>query len=187
MNDKDIMSQLANDIQKVQNHFEEELKKLRTGRAHPSMVEGIIAEAYGTPMPLVQLATITTPEPQLIQISPFDPSNIASITQAIRANESLGFNPADDGRVIRIQIPPLTEERRLQIVKQLNEKKEEAMVSLRKSRHEAMDIIDKAKKDKTIGEDDAKRQQKEVDDMVNSAKTNLENSANVKEQDILKV
>ncbi len=187
MNDKDIMTQLASDVSKVQNHFEEELKKLRTGRAHPSMVEGVMAEAYGTPMPLVQLATITTPEPQLIQISPFDPSNIAAITQAIRANESLGFNPADDGRVIRIQIPPLTEERRIQIVKQLGEKKEEAFVSLRKSRHEAMDVVDKAKKDKTIGEDDAKRQQKDIDDAINAAKNTLEAIAKSKEQDILKV
>lgn len=187
MNDKDVMTQLNSDIAKVVAHFEDELKKLRTGRAHPSMVEGIVAEAYGTPMPLVQLATITTPEPQLIQISPFDPSNIASINQAIRANESLGFNPADDGRVIRIQIPPLTEERRLQIVKQLGEKKEEALVSLRKSRHEAMDVIDKAKKDKLIGEDDAKRQQKEVDDAVNSAKNSFDAIGKAKEQDILKV
>jgi ribosome recycling factor len=187
MNDKDVMTQLTGEVQKAQNHFEEELRKLRTGRAHPSMVEGIMAEAYGTPMPLVQLATITTPEPQLIQISPFDPSNIAAITQAIRANESLGFNPADDGRVIRIQIPPLTEERRLQIVKQLGEKKEEALVSLRKSRHEAMDVIDKAKKDKTIGEDDAKRQQKEVDDVVNAAKNTFDSISKAKEQDILKV
>ena len=187
MNDKDVMTQLKSNIQKLHTHFEEELKKLRTGRAHPSMVEGVMAEAYGTPMPLVQLATITTPEPQLIQISPFDPSNIANITQAIRANESLGFNPADDGRVIRIQIPPLTEERRLQIVKQLGEKKEEAFVSLRKSRHEALDVIDKAKKDKVIGEDEAKRQQKEVDDAVNTAKNDIEATAKRKEQDILKV
>ncbi|MCA9323776.1 ribosome recycling factor [Candidatus Saccharibacteria bacterium] len=187
MNDKEVMAQLSEDTQKVVAHFEDELKKLRTGRAHPSMVEDLIAEAYGTPMPLKQLATITTPEPQLIQISPFDPSNVAAIAQSIRANESLGFNPVDDGRVVRIQIPPLNEERRMQIVKQLGEKKEEAFVSLRKSRHEAMDVIDKAKKDKAIGEDDAKRQQQDVDAKINDTKASIEQISKTKEQDIMKV
>lgn len=185
--DKDVVSALSSDIAKAQSHFEEELKKLRTGRAHPSMVEDVIAEAYGTPMPLKQLATISTPEAQLIQISPFDPSTIASITQAIRANESLGFNPVDDGRVVRIQVPALTEERRLQIVKQLGEKQEEAFISLRKARHEALDVVAKAKKDKEIGEDDAKRIEKQIDDTVNGAKATIESTAKNKEQEILKV
>lgn len=187
LNDKDVISQLTSDLQKVQSHFEDELKKLRTGRAHPSMVEDIMAEAYGAPMPLKQLATITTPEPQLIQISAFDPGNIAAIAQAIRSNESLGFNPVDDGRVIRIQIPPLTEERRLQIVKQLGGKQEEALISLRKARHDAFDVVDKAKKDKTVGEDEAKRVEKQLDDLVNSAKSAIETTAKAKEQEILKV
>lgn len=185
--DKDVLSQVKSDVEKVQAHFEEELKKLRTGRAHPSMVEDIIAEAYGTPMPLKQLATITTPEAQLIQISPFDPSNIQAIAQAIRSNESLGFNPVDDGRLVRVQVPALTEERRLQIVKQLGEKQEEAFIGLRKSRHDALDVIDKAKKDKIIGEDDAKRQEKQVDDAINAAKASIESTAKNKEQEILKV
>lgn len=187
MNDKDVLTQLQQDLAKAQTHFEDECKKLRTGRAHPSMVEDVIAEAYGTPMPLKQLATITTPEAQLIQISPFDPSNISAITQAIRANESLGFNPVDDGRIVRIQVPALTEERRLQIVKQLGEKQQEAFISLRKARHEAMDVISKAKKDKTLGEDDAKRVEKQVDDTVNSSKSSIEATTKSKEQEILKV
>ena len=187
MNDKDVLTQLQQDLSKAQTHFEEECKKLRTGRAHPSMVEDVIAEAYGTPMPLKQLATITTPEAQLIQISPFDPSNIGAITQAIRANESLGFNPVDDGRIVRIQVPALTEERRLQIVKQLGEKQEEAFIGMRKARHEAMDVISKAKKDKTVGEDDAKRIEKQVDDTVNATKASIESAAKAKEQEILKV
>jgi len=187
MNPNEVINQLKTKLNNVTDHFNEETKKLRTGRAHPSMVEGVIAEAYGTPMPLVQLATITTPEAQLIQISPFDPSNISAITQAIRANETLGFNPVDDGRVVRIQVPPLTEERRKQIVKQLNEKQEEANIGIRKARHEALDIVSKAKKDKTIGEDDAKRIEKDVEDQINACKASIEQSSIAKEQEILKV
>ncbi len=182
-----VLSQLKTDADKAKAHFEEEIKKLRTGRAHPSMVEDVIAEAYGTPMPLKQLATITTPEAQLIQISPFDPSTIASITQAIRANESLGFNPVDDGRVVRIQVPALTEERRVQIAKQLGEKQEEAFIGLRKARHEALDTVSKAQKDKEIGEDDAKRIEKQIDDAINIAKAHIEATSKAKEQEILKV
>ncbi len=187
MSDPTMKQELSSSLANVKNHFEEELKKLRTGRAHPSMVESLTAEAYGVQTPLVQLATITTPEPQLIQISAFDPSNVAAISQAIRANESLGFNPVDDGRIVRIQVPPLTEERRLQIVKQLGEKKEDAFVAMRKARHDAMDTIAKAKKDKTIGEDEASRLEKEADDKVNACKDDIESTAKAKEQEILKV
>lgn len=187
MNPNEVINQLKTKLAAVTERFSEESKKLRTGRAHPSMVEGVIAEAYGTPMPLVQLATITTPEAQLIQISPFDPSNIQAITQAIRANESLGFNPVDDGRVVRIQVPPLTEERRKQIVKQLSEKQEEAFIGMRKARHEAIDIVSKAKKDKTIGEDDAKRLEKDIEDLITSCKNSIESTSKAKEQEILKI
>ncbi|MCA9345949.1 ribosome recycling factor [Candidatus Saccharibacteria bacterium] len=187
MNPNEVLNQLKTKLKAVREHFDEEIKKLRTGRAHPNMVENIMAEAYGTPMPLLQLATITTPEPQLIQISPFDPSNIQAIAQAIRTNESLGFNPVDDGRVVRIQIPPLTEERRLQIVKQLGEKQEEAFIGMRKARHDAIDLVDKAKKDKQIGEDDAKRIEKDIEEEINSCKTDIESASKLKEQEILKV
>lgn len=187
MNDKEVTKELDEKLVAVVEHFSGELNKLRTGRAHPSMVEGVMAEAYGVQTPLIQLATITTPEPQLIQISPFDPSTMQVIAQSIRANQSLGLNPVDDGRVIRIQIPPLTTERRQLIVKQLGEKQEEAMIGVRKARHDAMDTVDKAKKAKDIGEDDAKRAQKDIDDRVNEAKTDIENLAKTKEQEILTV
>ncbi|MEK7602655.1 MAG: ribosome recycling factor [Patescibacteria group bacterium] len=167
------------------DHLQEELKKLRTGRAHPSMLEGVMAEAYGTPMPLIQLATITTPESQLIQISPFDPNNIESITSAIRNNQSLGLNPTDDGRVIRVPIPPLTEERRREIGKQVGVKLEECMISMRNVRHEAMDAIDKAKKDKLVGEDEAKRLTQQVDEIMNTSKSEAENIAKTKESEIV--
>lgn len=187
MNDKEVIEQLTMDLELAKEHFAGELKKLRTGRAHPNMVEDLMAEAYGTPMQLKALATITTPEPQQILISPFDPTNIQAIVTAIRANESMGFNPVDDGRIIRIQIPPLTEERRMQIAKQLGQKQEEAFISMRKARHESMDAVDKAKKDKVIGEDDAARLQKQIDELVNKCKADIETTAKAKESDLMKV
>ena len=187
MNDKDTMKALQENLIAVKEHFAGELNKLRTCRAHPSMVEDVMVEAYGVPTPLKQVATVTTPEPQLIQISPFDPSTVKNIADAIRKNESLGFNPVDDGRIVRIQVPPLTTERRQLIVKQLGEKQEEAMIGLRKARHEAIDDINSAKKDKSISEDDAKRLQKQVDDEVNTAKSDIETQSKAKEAEILKV
>jgi ribosome recycling factor len=187
LNDKDVTKELDDKLQAGKDHFAGELNKLRTGRAHPSMVEGVMVEAYGVQTPMIQLATITTPEPQLIQISPFDPGTMKDIADSIRKNESLGLNPVDDGRVIRIQIPPLTTERRQQIVKQLGEKQEEAMIALRKARHEAQDTINASKKDRSISEDDAKRVQKQVDDAVNAAKADIEEQAKIKEAEILKV
>jgi ribosome recycling factor len=187
LNDKEVISELKDKLSSVQEHFNGELKKLRTGRAHPSMVEDVMVEAYGVMTPLLQLATITTPEPQLIQISPFDPSTVASISTSIRNNQSLGFNPVDDGRLVRIQVPALTTERRQLIVKQLGEKLEEAHIGIRKARHDAMDTVDKAKKSKEIGEDDAKRLQTEIDSHINESKSAIESVAKTKEQEILTV
>lgn len=187
MNDKEVISELGKKLTQVLGHFSNELSKLRTGRAHPSMIEGVKAEVYESQMPLNQLATITTPEPQLIQVSPFDPTNIEAIASAIRADQMLGFNPVDDGHVIRIQVPPLTEERRLLIVKQLGEKQEEANISLRKARHDAMGTVDKAKKAKDISEDDAKRTQKQIDEAVNKTKSDIEQAAKAKETEIMKI
>jgi len=187
MNDNEVFSELTKKLASVSSHFSAELGKLRTGRAHPSMVDDVKAEAYETLMPLKQLATITTPEAQLIQISPFDPGNIGAITSAIRADQMLGFNPVDDGHVVRIQVPPLTEERRKLIVKQLGEKQEEANIGLRKARHEAMNAVDKAKKAKEVSEDEAKRLQKRVDEAVNKTKLDIEQTAKSKESEIMKV
>jgi ribosome recycling factor len=166
-------------------HFQENLKTLRTGRAHASLLDGVMVEAYGSPMPLIQVATVTAPEAQLLQITPFDPNNLQAIATAIRNNQSLGLNPTDDGRVVRIPIPPLTEERRRELAKQVGFKQEDCMVSLRNIRHDAMDAISKAEKDKSVGEDDAKRLEKQVEDAMASAKTDAEAAAKAKEQEIL--
>lgn len=187
MNDKEVFSELKDKLTGVLDHFNGELKKLRTGRAHPSMVEDVMVDAYGVSTPLKQLATITTPEPQLIQISPFDPSTVADISSSIRNNQTLGFNPVDDGRLVRIQVPALTTERRQLIVKQLGEKLEEAHIGIRKARHDALDTIDKSKKAKEIGEDDAKRMQADVDSQINNTKLSIESASKAKEQEILTV
>ncbi len=185
--DLDVMKELNNNLSASLEHFQLEINKLRTGRAHPSMVEDVQVEAYGVMQPLKALATITTPEPQLIQISPFDPSTMQDISQSIRANQTLGLNPADDGRIIRIQVPALTEERRQLIVKQLGEKQEEAMIGLRKARHDAISVVDKAKKDKQISEDEASRLQKGIDEAVNDTKKQIEETSSEKEKDLLSI
>lgn len=168
-------------------HFEDELKKVRTGRANASMLDGVTVEAYGVQMPLNQVATISVPEPQLLQLTPFDPTNLQAINAAIRNNQSLGMNPADDGRVVRVPVPPLTEERRRDIVKQVGGKQEDCMISLRNIRHDALDAVNAGKKDKTIGEDDAKRLEKQVDDAMNTARSKAEAATKAKEQEIMQV
>lgn len=187
MNPNDIVTQAQTKLTAGLSRFQEELKKLRTGRAHAAMLDGVTAEVYGTPTPLNQVANITAPEAQLLQITPFDPNNITAISAAIRDDQSLGFNPSDDGRVIRIQIPPLTEERRRDITKQVGAKLEDAMIAMRAVRHEAIDAVDLAKKDKDIGEDDAKRLVSQIEDAMTKAKAEAEAHAKAKEAEIMTV
>ena len=187
MNPNTIIENCKKEFSAASAHFDEELKKLRTGRAHPSMLDGVVAMAYGAPMPLIQLATVTAPEAQLLQIAPFDPSTLQAINTSIRENQSLGLNPSDDGRVIRLPIPPLTTERRAQIVKQLNEKVEECMIAMRSVRHDALRDIKKAKDDKLVGEDEQKRLEKQVDEAMNTCKSNVELAAKTREKEIMTV
>jgi ribosome recycling factor len=168
-------------------HFQSNLKSLRTGRASASMLDGVTVEAYGQQMPLNQVATVTAPEAQLIQITPFDPSNLQAIANAIRNNQQLGMNPSDDGRVVRVPVPALTEERRREITKQVGQRQEDAMIALRGIRRDAIDAIDKAKKDKNIGEDEAKRLEKQVDDHLNQVRGQVEAAAKAKEHEIMTV
>lgn len=168
-------------------HFQGELGKIRTGRAHPGILDGIKVEAYGTQMPLNQVANITAPEAQLLQITPFDPSSIQVIAAAIRNDQGLGFNPSDDGRVVRVPVPPLTEERRRQLVKIASEKLEEARIALRSIRQDALKDA-KAKKDnKQLSEDDVKLVEKEIDRLMQDFQTTLEETFKAKEKDILTI
>lgn len=168
-------------------HFDEELKKVRTGRAHPSMLDSVKVEAYGQLMPLNQTANVTAPEAQLLQITPFDPSNMAAIQTAIRNDQSLGLNPSDDGRVIRVPIPPLTEERRRQLVKQTGEKVEDARIALRTIRQDALKDAKRKKDAKEISEDDLKAVEKEIDRLMSNMQTKIDELFKIKEQDILTI
>lgn len=168
-------------------HFEDELKKVRTGRAHPTMLDSIQVEAYGQKMPLNQVATVTAPEPQLLQITPFDPSNLQAISGAIRADQSLGFNPADDGRIVRVPVPPLTEERRHQLAKQLGEKVEEARIALRSIRQDALKEAKRKKDARELSEDDVKRVEKDIDHLIGEYQEKIDQAFRAKEKDVLTI
>jgi ribosome recycling factor len=187
MEPNQVVSDAQNKFNLAVERFRDGLKSLRTGRANAAMLDGVTVSAYGSQMPLIQVATISIPEPQLIQITPFDPNNLQAISEAIRNNQSLGLNPSDDGRVVRVPIPALTEERRRDLAKQIGQKQEEAMVQLRSVRHGAMDAINAAKKDKQLGEDDAKRLMTQVEESMNKAKSEAEKIAKDKETELLTV
>ena len=168
-------------------HYEEELKKVRTGRAHPGQLEGVKVEVYGTLMPLNQVANITAPEAQLLQITPFDPSNINAINTAIRNNQSLDFNPSDDGRTIRIPVPPLTEERRKSLVKQTSEKVEDAKIAIRNIRQDALKDAKRKKDAREMSEDDEKRVEKAIDAFLQTANLKVDELFRTKEREILTI
>lgn len=167
------------------NHFSDDIKSIRTGRASSSMLDSVMVDAYDTKMPLNQLATITVVDASLLQVTPFDPSNLENIVAAIRANQVMSLNPTDDGRLIRVPIPPLTEERRREIAKQLAAKLEEYTIKARNIRHDALNKISQLKKNKEIGEDEAKRLEKLVEESMNKSRLSLENIFKDKEKEIL--
>lgn len=149
---------------KVIERFENELKKVRTGRAHPDMLANVKAEAYGEFMPLNQVANITASGATLLLVTPFDPANLQNIAKAIRDDQSLGLNPSDDGHVVRVPVPPLTEERRKEIVKTASSKVEEAKVAIRNVREDARKELKTAE----LSEDVKKKAEKSVDELTKS-------------------
>lgn len=174
-------------MQSAVDHLVDELKKVRTGRAHPSIVESLMVEVYGQMSPLNQVANITAPEPQLLQITPFDPTNLQAIATAIRNDQAMGLNPTDDGRVVRVPMPPLTEERRRQIVKSLGDTVEDARVTLRNVRHDALKEAKRMKDAKELSEDDVKRAESQITEVINSFQTQIDAAQSAKEQEIMKV
>lgn len=174
-------------MQNALDYFSEELKKVRTGRAHANMLDGIEIEAYGVKMPLNQVANITAPEAQMLLVTPFDPSNITAIEASIRANEALGFNPSDDGRVVRIPVPPLTEERRKQMVKLASEKVEDVRISMRNIRQDALKEAKNLKENKELSEDDLKLIEKEIDKLMGEMQTKIDAIFDSKKKEILTV
>jgi ribosome recycling factor len=187
VNSSQVVQEAKTKLAQATEHFRQEIGKIRTGRAHPAMLDGVMVEVYGQQMPLKGVAGITAPEAQLLQISPFDPSNLQAISDAIRNNQSLGLNPADDGRVVRIQIPPLTQETRQQMVKILNQKSEDTFITARQIRHDAFHSGEQAEKDKQIGKDERLRFEKQIDELMSGQKNEIETLAKTKEQEILKI
>ena len=168
----------------VIERFKDAMKKIRTGRAHPDMLSGIKVEAYGQFMPLNQVSNVTAPDATLLVVTPFDPSNIQAIAAAIRADQSLGLNPADDGRVIRVPIPSLTEERRKEIVKSASTKVEEAKVAIRNVREDARTAIKIAEE---LGEDARKRAEKEIDELTKEFNEKIDSEFKAKSEEIMKL
>ncbi len=171
-------------MEEAVSRFEEEMKKVRTGRAHPDMLASIKVEAYGQFMPLNQVANVTAADATLLVITPFDPSTIQAIASAIRADQSLGLNPADDGRVVRVPIPALTEERRKEIVKNASAKVEQAKVALRNVREDARKELKAAEE---LGEDVKKRAEKEIDDLTKEFTDKIEAAFKAKSEEIMKL
>lgn len=162
--------------------FRDEMKKVRTGRAHPDMISGVKVEVYGQFMPLNQVANVTATDATLLTITPFDPSNIQAIAAAIRADQSLGLNPSDDGRVVRVPIPPLTEDRRKEIVKNTSSKVEEAKVAIRNIREDARKAIKNAE---DLSEDIKKRAEREIDELTKEFTDRIEAEFKAKSEEIM--
>ncbi len=171
-------------MEEVVSRFLDEMKKVRTGRAHPDMLAGIKVEVYGQFMPLNQVANVTAADATLLVITPFDPSTIQAISAAIRADQSLGLNPADDGRVIRVPIPALTEERRKEIVKNASAKVEQAKVAIRNVREDARKAVKIATE---MGEDVKKRAEKEIDDITKEFSDKIDAEFKNKSDEIMKL
>ena len=173
-----------NKMNAVIERFKDEMKKVRTGRAHPDMLSSIKVEAYGQMMPLNQVANVTAADATMLVITPFDPANLQPIANAIRIDQTLGLNPADDGRIVRVPIPPLTEERRKEIVKNASEKVENAKVALRNVREDARKAV-KAATD--LSEDVKKRAEKEIDDLTKEFTDKIDAEFKAKSEEIMKI
>ena len=163
------------------SRFQDELKKVRTGRAHPDMLAGVKVEAYGEYMPLDQVANITASGATLLVVTPYDPANIQKITAAIRDDSTLGLNPADDGHVVRVPVPPLTEERRKEIVKTTSSKVEDAKIAIRNVREDAR----KELKNAELPEDVKKRAEKSIDDLTKSFTEKVDAAFKTKSAEIM--
>ena len=182
----DIIKEAARKMAAAIDFARSDFATVRTGRATPAMFDKIQAEYYGTPTPLQQLATFQSPEPRVMIINPFDASSLNAIEKAIRDSD-LGVNPATDGKSIRVVLPELTEERRKDYIKIVKGKAEDAKVSLRGVRRNAIDQIKKLEKDKEIGEDDAKKAEKRLDDETRKASDEIDKLLKAKEAELMAV
>jgi len=178
--------QLKTRMDKAVEDFRKALVGTRTGRASVHMLDGVIVEAYGAQMPLNQVATVHAPEAQLITVQPFDPSQLGAIEKAIRSGE-LGLNPMNDGKMIRVPIPALTEERRKEMVKHLHKVLEDHRTAVRNVRRDGNDAIKKAMKDKKISEDEEKRAMEEIQKLTDGEIKKMEEMCKAKEKEVMEI
>jgi ribosome recycling factor len=171
-------------MNKVIDVLKKELSTLRTGRANPQILDNITVDYYGASTPITQLGNITSPEPRLLVIVPWDPKIIKDMEKAIQKSD-LGINPSNDGKVIRLVIPELTEERRKELVKLAKKMGEEAKVAVRNIRREAIDHLKKQKKDGDISEDEEKRQQDDIQKLTDNKINEIDSIIEQKEKDIM--
>jgi ribosome recycling factor len=183
-NTKDAMAQAKLRMEKAVEDFRKELSSLRTGRANVALLDHLRVDYHGTPMPLNQLGTLSVPEPTLIIISPWDPGAVAPIDKAIRTSD-LGLNPSSDGKLIRVPIPPLTEERRRDLVKHLHKVLENHRTAVRNIRRDIKEAVERLEKEKKISEDDRKRTLEELEKLTHSETKKLEDISAAKEKEIL--
>ena len=185
-NTKDAMAQARARMEKAIDDFRKELSTLRTGRANVTLLDHIRVDYHGTPMPINQLGTLSVPEPTLIVISPWDPTAATAIDKAIRTSD-LGLNPASDGKVVRVPIPPLTEERRKDLVKHLHKVLENHRTAVRNIRRDIKEAVEKLEKEKKISEDDRKRTLEQLEKVTHSETKKLEDLSAAKEKEVLEI
>ncbi|MGO8997145.1 MAG: ribosome recycling factor [Polyangiaceae bacterium] len=182
----DVQKELVSSIAKAHDVLKRELAKLRAGRAHPSLLEGIRVDYYGTMTPLAQMAHVNVPEPRLLTVKPWDRSVIKAVEKAIREGD-LGLNPQTDGDIIRVPLPPLTEERRKEFVKVARKYGEECKVTIRKARHDALDLLNQVEADGAASADAVDRAKKKTEETVADGSKLVDSLVGSKEKDILEV
>ncbi len=182
----DVQKDLSSAVSKAHEALKRDLSKLRAGRASTNLLDGIKVDYYGTPTPLAQMAHINVPEPRLLTVKPWDKSQVKAVEKALRESD-LGLNPQPDGDLIRIPLPPLTEERRKEFVKIARKYGEECKVSIRKARHDALDFLNEMDSAGDASADDVDRGKKKVEEMVSEASKAVEDIVAKKEKDILEV
>ncbi len=185
-NSKEALAQARARMEKAIEDFRKELAGLRTGRANVSLLDHIRVDYHGAMMPVQQLATLTVPEPNMIIIAPWDPGAAVPIDRAIRTSD-LGLNPTSDGKVIRVPIPPLTEERRKELVKHLHKVLENHRTAVRNIRRDLKEAVEKLEKEKKISEDERKRTIEELDKLTHQETKKVEDLSSAKEKEILEL
>ncbi len=182
----EVLGDLTGAINKAKEALKRDLGRLRTGRAHAGLLEGVRVDYYGQTTPIAQMATVAVPEPRMLTVKPWDKSQVQSVEKALRESD-LGLNPQVDGELIRIPVPPLSEERRKELVKVAKRTGEECKVGVRSARHDAIDFLNEMKKSGDASEDDVERAKKKVEDMVSEAGQDVDKIVQAKEKDILTV